>query len=309
MILVIKEKHDTKNYRLRAFYDFEVKVCQETDCYLYGLDSDSYNPRKTIQDILTDMPKKPDAIFVMAPLFKMSKWERVPCKKLLLVTDVFNSFERMNRAKHYPGMDKIKWDYVLHNYFQDIEFMKRAIPSEWVFFPNWAAEWYDYEKHGVRKDFDFFLSGKLSSEYEMRKRFHKAFHKAGFDVVDNLAEVRVNTADDNSKFRDLLLRSMYSPHDGGINGRMVPRYVESALAKSLLISPSMGKEMDLMGFKAGENYIEIRRSSTKEQIRKFLRGIDAYDWEGMVARAYELVSKKHTTMARIQQLLGLVYED
>ena len=129
MILVIKEKHDTKKYRLQSFYDFEVKICKAVDCYLYGLDSLHYDPRKTIQDIISEMPKYPEAVFVMAPLFKMSKWN-LHCKKLLLVTDVFNSLERMNRAKHYPGMDKIKWDYVLHNYFQDIDFMKSVIPSK-----------------------------------------------------------------------------------------------------------------------------------------------------------------------------------
>ena len=309
MILVIKEKHDTKSYRLQAFYDFEIKIHKAVDCYLYGIDSLSYNPQKTIQDIIADMPQKPEAIFVMAPLFKMSEWKKVSCKKILLITDVFNSLERMNRAKHYPNMDKIKWDYVLHNYLQDIDFMKWALPSKWVFFPNWAAEWYDYEKYGTRKVFDFFLSGKLSSEYEMRKRFHKAFHKSRLDVVDNLSDTRVNTFEDNSKFKNLLLLSRYSPHDGGINGRMVPRYVESAFAKSLIISPPMGKEMELMGFEAGENYIEIPREYSKSQIQDFMRNIYQYDWDTLVSKAYDLVSRRHTTDARVQQLLELIYEN
>lgn len=307
MILVIKEKH-TKEYRLQAFEDFYKKLPDYCNCVFWGLDSPNYNSAMTIQDIIKECPEEPDAIFVMSPLMKYSDWSNINAKRYLLVTDSVCSMDKWSKWKHYPNMEKIKWNAVFHNYYHCIKFMKSVIETDWIFFPNWAADCYDYNKYGKGKIFNYFLSGKYSHEYAMRKVFHKAFHKAGFEVIDNFKEERINTNTDNIKFRKLLLRSRYSPHDGGINGRMVPRYVESALAKSVIISPYLGIEMDEIGFVSGENYIEVNRKWDIKKLRKFLYyTIPTQGWERLAENAYKM-AQNHTTESRIKQFLGVINE-
>ena len=307
MILIIKEKH-TKEYRLNSYEDYYNQLPHFCQCQYYGLDSVSYDPNKTIDDIISDMAVKPDIIFVMAPLFKFSNWDNIKAKKYLLVTDSFDSNEKMQKAKHYPRMDEIKWDGVFHHYLYALDFMKSKIKSNWVYWPNWASELYNAQDEKwnmrIKKNLDFFLSGKYSSEYAMRKIFHKAFHKSGLDCLDNFSEKRVNNIRDNSNFWIHLIRSKYSPHDGGINGRVVPRYTESSYAKSVIISPDLGREMKLLGFIPGINYIKVKRTSNIKSVRNQMKEIAKYsDWERLSTNAYNLVKENHTTECRIKQFL------
>lgn len=223
--------------------------------------------------------------------------------------------KKFDKGKHYHKMDKIEWDAVFHNYYHYIDFMKSIIKTRWIFFPNWAAGCYDYEKFrkicnndNIEKNIEFFLSGKYSHEYAMRKTFHKVFHKLGLCVLDNFKEKRINKYEDNVLFCRRLLKSQYSPHDGGINGRMVPRYVESALAKSVIISPYLGREMDEIGFIAEVNYIEVKREWTVGKLRRFMeKKIPKYNWEKLADNAYTM-AQRHTTIARIKQFLEVVNE-
>lgn len=313
MILIIKEKH-TAEYRLQSYEDFYRKLPEHCDCYFYGLDSPNYDPDKTIYDIIAECPEYPEDIFVMAPLFKFIYWDNVKAKKYLLITDSVCDMEKLQKAKHYPGMDRIEWDGVFHHYLHCLDFMKSAIHSKrWIYWPNWAADCYDYEANEIEKDIDFFMSGKYSHEYEMRKRFHKAFHKSGLNFVDNFQEKRINTKEDNAKFRDLLMRSKYSPHDGGINGRMVPRYVESCYAKSVIISPNLGEEMGRMGFEYMENCIIFSRSIDKRQVKNVIGNtailgkiLFGETLKYLSKNAYKLIKERHTTDCRIKEFLEVV---
>lgn len=314
MILCIKEKH-TAEYRLQSYEDFYRKLPEWCECYFYGLDSPSYDPDRTLYDIMAECPKYPDAVFIMAPLFRKAPWFGLSeCKMYLLITDSFNSYEKMQQAKHYPRMDEIKWDGIFFHYLYALDFMKSCFNknAKWHYWPNWAADCYDYEKNRGEKDIDFFLSGKCPhDEYEMRKRFSKAFHKSGLNFVDNFSsKKRINTFEDNAKFRDHLLRSRYSPHDGGINGRMVPRYVESAYAKSVIISPHLGEEMKRMGFYHGLNCLMIRRDFNKNEIRETVEAFVGSDYytKFLANNAYELIKERHTTDCRIKEFLEVVNE-
>ena len=309
MILVIKEKHGPE-YRLQSYEDFYRLLPNYRDCHIYGKDSPNYDPNKTIYDIIKECPKDPTAILVMAPLFKFSSWSEVKAKKYLLVTDSFDSYKKMQKDKHYPRMDEIELSGIFHHYLYALKYMKSVIPCKWHYFPNWAASCYDWKKYGDKKNVDFFLSGKYSYEYAMRKTFHKAFHKSGLNFMDYFNEKRISTDDDNLLFFYRLMDSRYSPHDGVVNGRMVPRYVESCYAKSVIISPYLGGEMDLMGFVEGENYLRVDRKDSKKDIRKHMKNVANFaDWKKLSTNAYDLVKKNHTTHERIVQFLEVVNEN
>lgn len=312
MILVIKEKH-TAEYRLQSYEDFYNTLPRHTECCFYGLDSPNYDPKKTILDILAECPKEPEVIFVMAPLFKLDRqfggiWNNLKQKKYLLITDSFDTYERMQKAKHYPLMDLIEWDGIFHHYLHCLDFMKSSFKkTDWFYWPNWAADCYDFEKDKHTKDIGFFLSGAYSHEYEMRKRFHKAFHKSGMNFIDQFQKKRTNSFEDNERFRSRLLRSKYSPCDGGINGRVVPRYVESCYAKSVVITPHLGQEMTQLGFEHGKNCITLSRNLNIKQILKFMKKVpNHYNWTELAENAYKLVKERHTTECRIKQFLEVV---
>jgi hypothetical protein len=309
MILVIKEKHRA-DYRLASYQDFYETLPEHTECCFYGLDSPNYDPRKTFGDIMKECPKEPSVVFVMAPLFKhsLSLATNTNIEKYLLITDSFDTYERMQKKKHYPHMEEIAWQGIFHHYLHCLDFMKKSFyPTKWHYWPNWAAKCYDYEKIKLKKDIDFFLSGAYSHEYEMRKRFHKAFHKSDLNFIDQFQKVRTNSFEDNERFRSRLLRSMYSPCDGGVNGRVVPRYVESGYAKSVVITPDLGKEMKILGFEHGKNCITLSRNLNKKQILKFIKAVpNHYNWTELAENAYKLVKERHTTECRVKEFLEVL---
>ena len=186
--LIIKEKHGAE-YRLNSYEDFYKKLPKLCDCHIYGKDSENYDPEKTIYDIIEECPKKPDVIFVMAPLFQLTdNWHEVKAEKYFLVTDSFDNRDKMQKEKFYRDMDRIEWSGIFHHYLQSLEFMKSQFkPTNWHYFPNWASDIYDYEKEINPKTIDYFMSGKYSSEYAMRKVFHQAF-KIFPHTVDNFSE-------------------------------------------------------------------------------------------------------------------------
>lgn len=327
MILLFQSSHD--HYRLRAYNDFRERFpLHYPNVRVYGPQHDGLRnaPPHVIPHFHDGMPldevvtryigEEPEAIF----LFSSSLLKRVgftdftkfKCPIFLLITDAISWDDTRIAALK---MHKLKpFRAVFHNYLHKLAALKVAVPAEsFVHYPCWAAHCYDSEAHPIDKDLQFLISGVPGgSEYTHRDLFAAATEvldgegrKPGLSAHSQLGE-RINEAEDNERFRRNLLRSMYSPHDGGVNGRLVPRYAESCFARSVIVSPDLGEEMRVGGYVSGKNCVLFNRGDydTPEKCLRLLNEVkQRTDRAEMADHAYELARTRHCTDVRIRTFL------
>ena len=184
--------------------------------------------------------------------------------------------------------------------------MKSLFPSVPFFhWPCWSSEEFDSHKHNKKKNIDFFLSGAVVPEYQYRYVFNQILQNdcSTHKVVNTFGEGWTEGTTTNEDYANNLLSSKFGPHDGGVNGRMVPRYFESGLAKSIIISPDLGKEMEINGFVDGKNCVLFERGVDPSYI---FNSIDELDQEKLTQNCYNLVKERHTTSCRVRQFLEKV---
>ena len=303
-VLIIKycNLEDEFQYRLDSYHNFTTKISKlpGVEVESYGYKHKDYSEDKTIQDVVTMLygEEYPDVIYLWSPqALKESDFNKIPSRKYLFWTDTpsTNGVIVDGVKKH-----KVKFDAVFHNYLYELDILKDIVDADrFEHHPCWSSDIYDYD--GREKTIDFLLTGTITSEYEFRSKYKNLVHLLEGVTVDRLGMIS-NQEDDNNKFKDSLLSSKFSLVDGGVNGRVVPRYFESSLAKSVVISPDLGKELEANGFKDGINCILFDRDDSYENIAKKINE-SVKDWERLSENAYDLVYNNHTTEKRIEALI------
>lgn len=321
MILVLQTSKP--NYRLRSYLDFVERFPKHyDDVKFYGpwfadwVDPPShvipaFHEGWTMDQVIDKyVGKEPEALFLFSSSalkkFGRTDFNKFSCKQFLLFTDAVSWDDDRVAAMSMHAMKP--FTAVLHNYMHKLEELKSKVPAErFVHYPCWAAHCYDAEANPSSKDLEFLISGVPGGdEYTHRDIFAKAVAGAGLSAQARLGD-RTNEKDDNDRFCRDLLRSKYSPHDGGVNGRMVPRYPESCFARSVIVSPDLGPEMRANGYEHDKNCILFDRSKygPVESLRLLEETGARRDWADLAGNAYELARSRHCTDARIRQFLEL----
>lgn len=316
-------QNSKKNYRLRSYEDFVNRFTRHYEpIKFYGPWFDKmenapshiipeFTPGLTMQQTFDKYlgGNEPEALFLFSSSalkqFAYTDFTKFKCPIFVLFTDAVSwDDDRLAAiAQHKMKAPKA----VFHNYMHKISELKSKLPAEnYIHYPCWSAHCYDIEENYSDKNLEFLISGVPGGdEYTHRDIFNAAVQGAGLSAQSKLGD-RVNEAEDNERFRRDLLRSKYSPHDGGVNGRMVPRYPESCFARSVVISPDLGEEMRLNGYKHNENIVLFDRAThDKEASLRLLEETAARrDWADLAGNAYELAKTRHSTDARIRQFLS-----
>ncbi len=319
-ILVIKKS--CLNYRLRSYWDFEaVFPSIHKEVYFSHTDYISKSGRhehtnrressaldeKDIYEIIKETTlDEPDIIFIWDARFKSSDLTKLKSKVYFVLTDSATSREDARLMEFSDRSHKVNFSGVFHNYLFNLDFMKSLFPSVPFFhWPCWSSEEFDSHKHNKKKNIDFFLSGAVVPEYQYRYVFNQILQNdcSTHKVVNTFGEGWTEGTTTNEDYANNLLSSKFGPHDGGVNGRMVPRYFESGLAKSIIISPDLGKEMEINGFVDGKNCVLFERGVDPSYI---FNSIDELDQEKLTQNCYNLVKERHTTSCRVRQFLEKV---
>jgi hypothetical protein len=318
------------DYRLRSYADFVARLPRHhADVRIYGPMYEGwtggephiiphFHPGWTVDQVIDRYlgGQQPAAIFLFSSSslakYGHTDFTRFGCPLFLLFTDAVSwDDERLAALK----LHRLKpFRAVFHNYLYKLDQLQAAVEAEaFVHYPCWAAHCYDSEEHPADKDLEFLVSGvPAGGEYLHRDLFARALkvidaegRLPGLSAESRLGP-RINEADDNERFRRDLLRSKYSPHDGGINGRLVPRYPESCFARSVILSPNLGEEMRAGGYRSGENCLLFDRAeyATPEATLRLLNNVRARPDRGALAEgAYELARTRHCTDVRIRAFL------
>jgi hypothetical protein len=317
LILVTQEYPD--QYRLNMYLDFALRLpvlYPNSKIYGKGYTKNinpshlnnvitTYNENKTLDDIIKEDlgGVEPDVLFMFSPDFAVSNIKKYKTKVFTFISDSVHT----NRY-YIDIVRKHNFDCrgVFYNYLYGQELIKPSFQSDNAFyFPCWSSLKYDYANYNYTKQIDFFMSGTITNEYAYRQKFRNMFRGSNLNYVDKFMSTQ-DTKDDNDKFLDLLGKSKYSPHDGGINGRIQGRFYESSFMKSVVISPDLGEEMKRAGFENNTNCILFNRNEQVDKVNDILRNIDKYDWDCISNNAYNLIKERHTTDHRIKAFLDIV---
>lgn len=307
LILIIAE--NCEFYRLNMYQDFiERMPLQHENFKVYGRGYPSYSESKNLKDIIdTELGgNAPYVIFMMNADFAVSDFSGLKSKVYVFTSDsvITNKAHVENVRKH-----KFKCDGVFYNYLFRNDMLKNTFDSSNVFYwPCWASTKYDYEKYEIEKTIKFFMSGAITGEYNYRKTFRRIFSElseSGMNFVDRF-DMAKNEKADNDIYLNMLGKSRYSPHDGGINGRVQGRFFESSFMKSVIIAPDGGEEMRKNGFENGKNCILFPRNKSTTEVKSMLLKIDDFDWKSLSSNAYKLIKERHTTDLRIKAFLDVV---
>jgi len=302
LILFLIEEYPSDNYRLRSYDNF----CDELKKAHPNTIISEASKDKDIFDIIENecggiIPK---SIFMFNGSIKESDFSKINSKIYNFVTDALIHpfscrFHKDKMAHNIP-----KFEGVFYNYIYGSDNIQKLYPTKkLIHFPCWSSEEYNYETNKREKTFDFLLSGQLDTEYRYRPKFSSLLMNVQDKKTINKLGNWSNSKDDNSTFQELLLQSKWSPHDGGFNGRMVPRYFESGYAKSVIISPDLGEEMKVNGYINGENCILFDRNEPRERVLNILKSVTDEQWKILSQNAYDLVQNKHSTKARLKVFL------
>lgn len=301
-LLIIKwcDIGDELEYRLNAYHNFSTKIqnISEVSVKVYGYKHEQYSEDKNIHDVIKLLygDEFPDVIYLWSPqVLASSDFSNIPSKKYIFWTDTPSTNQAI-----VDGIKKhtIQFDAVFHNYIYELDILKSLLDSKrYIHHPCWSSDIYKYD--GRDKTIDFLLTGTITNEYEFRYKYRKL--NLNGSIVDCLGAWS-NTKEDNDIFKNRLLSSKFSLVDGGINGRTVPRYFESSLAKSVVVSPDLGEELVRNGFKDGFNCVLFDRGDSYVNISsKINEAIN--NWKYLSDNAFDLAYDNHTTDCRIHSLL------
>lgn len=320
------------HYRLRSYADFVERFPRHyPDVKFYGPIYDRaeglpphiiprFHDGWTLEQVLGEyVGGEPEAIFLFSSSalarFAPSDFARLSCPVFLLFTDAVDPRLEQDARLNAMRQHVMKpFRAVFHNYLHRLDELKRHVRAEeFVHYPCWAAHCYDSEEYPADKDLEFLVSGVPGGgEYTHRDLFAAALRVIdaegrlpGLSAESRLGP-RTNDAQDNERFRRDLLRSKFSPHDGGINGRLVPRYPESCFARSVILSPDLGEEMRAGGYRDGVNCVLFNREAfgTPEDTLGLLNSVRRRSDRGDLAEgAYELARTRHCTDVRIRAFL------
>lgn len=313
------------NYRLRSYADFVDRFSKHhKDVRFYGPQHHGmenapehiipeFTPGLTMQQTFDKYlgGNEPEALFLFSSSalthFAPTDFTKLKCPIFVLITDAVSWDDDRLAAIALHKMKPLK--ALFFNYMYKLDELKAKLPAEsYVHYPCWAAHCYDSEEHPSDKSLEFLISGVPGGgEYTHRDIFDAAVKSAFLSSTHSKLGERTNEAEDNERFRQDLLRSKYSPHDGGVNGRMVPRYAESCFARSVIISPDLGEEMRLNGYVHNKNCIVFDRATHgQEESLQLLRATaERRDWNELAGNAYELAKTRHCTDIRIRKFLEM----
>ena len=284
MILVIDK--DRTNYRLNTYSDFRNRLPLHYKDVVFAESSHD----KTINDMIDGIGTKPDIIYIMDGENKPSDLTEYKVYALNTDSPLTNQFHIGQCMKH-----RVNYEGVFYNYKLAHQQLYNVFNTKNIFYyPCSASHVYDIEKYDVCKKIDFFMSGQMTEEYEYRKKFKDM---EWINCIDKFSYSSHYLT--NEEFLSYILYSKWSPHDGGINGRLVPRYYESGFAKSVIISPDLS-EMSINGFIHGENCLLFNRNYP------YNINVHKYDWSKLADNAYQLTKERHCTDVRIKQFLETV---
>lgn len=317
LILVIMPNHEL--YCLNMYHDFLERLpLFHVNTRIYGSGYEtkelpfirSYSSSKDIHDIIKqDLDgQEPDIVFIMDANFGRSDFSGLKSRVYAFISDsvVTNgAYVNMIRGHNFQCRG------VFHNYLYREDLLEGAFATNRKFYwPCWASSKYDYARYDTPKDIDFYMSGTMTSEYAYRQIFSGLFRELGLNSIDTFHIGTPRLSDpkaDNEKYCGLLARSRYSPHDGGVNGRMQGRFYESSYMRSVIIAPDLGEEMRRNGFVHGINSVLFDRRMPIYQVKNMLRNMSqTYDWTSLSNNAYDLIKNHHTTDHRIKYFLDVV---
>jgi hypothetical protein len=305
ILLIMDRFRAGKDYRLANYREF-IDKCKELHSntevfYIETPPEGQPNHNPTIDQIISKTGK-PKAIMLWWTHVAPSDFTRHKAKVYTYITDC----PSMNLRYHdYLYTHKVKFESVLFNYYTEREIFDSFFDTKgYTYYPDWAAHEFDYEAEPVEKCIDFAVSGNGSAEYPQRRLYESAVHKAKVSSYLNVSmRGLMNNQQENVDFRNTLLASRYTPHDGGYKLRVVPRYYESSFAKSVIISPDMGREFKENGFKDGKNCIITERGEFTPKYFEKVAKRD--DYEKLANAAHRLVASRHTTTKRVEQFLEM----
>ena len=304
--------------RLNMYHDFVERISlqhENVKVYGHGYHGQNpkyittYDPSKSIHDVIDkDLGGQvPDVIFLMNAAMATSDFTGLKSKVYVFTSDsvITNKIHVATVMKH-----KFKCEGVFYNYLYGQNLLEKTFMTDTKFyFPCWASSKYDYEKYHTPKTVDFFMSGLRNKEYSYRYTFSDIFRGSQLNFVDrfDVIKTKLPMKEDHDVYTDFLGKSRYSPHDGGIHGRMQGRFYESGFMKSVIIAPDLGEEMRRNGFDNGVNCVLFDRNKPVEEVRGMLTKIDElYEWENLSNNAYDLIKNRHTTDHRIKYFLETV---
>jgi len=313
------------NYRLDSYRDFVERFhLHYPDVLFYGEQYHGmqdappwiipeFTPGLSMQETFDKYlgGNEPEALFLFSSSqlkhFAKSDLRGLKCPVFLLFTDAPSWDDGRLEAMRMHDLKPFR--AVCHNYMHKLDELKAAVAAEhFELFPCWSSHVYDSESRPIDKDLEFMISGVPGGdEYIHRDIFARAVHGHGMSVHAALGP-RINEPDNNACFLRDLLRSKFSPHDGGVNGRLVPRYAESGFARSVPISPDLGEEMRRAGWVHNKNCILFPREErmTPDSCLELLEETrKRTDWGDLAACAYDLVSSRHSTDCRIRRFLEM----
>jgi hypothetical protein len=193
---------------------------------------------------------------------------------------VFHRYKRL--LKHYSGFN---FQYLPHSI--DIDFFK------------------DY---GLWKKYDVLMVGwHFESHYPYRHRAYELLKdKPYFTEIERPGESPVGKEHENKDkwpigldYAKVLNKAKICVTGGLIYDRPVMKYLETAAAKSLIVS-NWFDELGDLGFKDGENMVVADYENLDKQMRYLLENDR---WKPIAERGYEMVRKRHNTTVRAKEMV------
>jgi len=316
--LILITSENCELYRLHMYHDFIDRISlYHKNVVVYGEGYDgkntkyisSYKKDKTLNEVINEdlSGHVPEVIFIINADFASSDLSQFKSKVY-----VFNSDSIITNKHHVSLVKRHKFNCkgVFYNYLYGDDLIESTFNTKNKFyFPCWSSIRYDYTKYNINKNIDFYMSGVRNQEYSYRYVFSDIFKKTKLNYIDRFDANREGypKKEDHDFYIDSLGKSRYSPHDGGINGRIQGRFYESSYMKSVVVAPDLGKEMRINGFENGINSILFDRNSSVNSVANMINKIDEiYDWKKLSDNAYDLIKTRHTTGHRIKTFLDIV---
>lgn len=306
-LLVLQDERKKASVLIgQSFFD-ELSDSDKFNCTFTGLGHNDTIDNKNFDAILID----PWITNRLKHDFGHGYWDFIRkqgCKKFSLVCDYFYRQEEHNKLwKHIGVTDILCWN--------DSDWKSRKdFDWEFHYFP-FSVNSQVFKDHHNEKTFDVVISGGTQSDlYPMRYRIHKLLssqNKIKYKYFRPVVSYEQNEVDPTMlQYSKSLNCSKICFTDGQHREVLVAKYSEIAGSNSLVMSPKFHKsrDLDLFGFKDGENIFYVSYEDSDEQILKKIENLlkDTKKIEMMTAAGYNLVKSQHTNSKRVSNLYDLI---
>lgn len=258
-----------------------------------------------IASILKKLPKKPDFILLLndmgQKLFPMIKGlAHIDIPTGLFVNDVHR-------------LIKMRANFIVKNKIQHIFTVSRDQFIQTYPEHKHKIEWFPhfvntdiYKDYSLKKDIQLLMMGAVNDYYPLRQEIVKAYsadprfichHHPGYRDF-NAKEEKKNMI--GERYAKEINRAEIFFTCPSILHYPVIKYFEALACKTLLLAPAF-KELEDLGFIAGEHFIAIDESNFKEKAEYYLA--DNEKRQHLAEQGYQFIQQHHTVKIRAMQLV------